>query len=76
NAHHFIDGFDGRPEAEARAFLAAHPDLYHLQDGRARLKLVQGQLALGSLETPGFGSGVSPVLDGTAPMLKAAWPRP
>ncbi|MBP7565064.1 MAG: mandelate racemase [Burkholderiaceae bacterium] len=74
NAHHFIDGFDGRPPAEAREFLAAHPDLYQDTQGPVRLRLMQGQLALDSLAAPGFGSGVSPQLDSTAAMPAAAWP--
>ncbi|MBN9409654.1 MAG: mandelate racemase [Burkholderiales bacterium] len=74
NAHHFIDGFDGRPRAEAREFMTAHPDLYEDTQGPVRLRLMQGQLALGSLATPGFGSGVSPQLDSTAAMPAAAWP--
>ena len=28
NGHHFIDGFDGRPKAEAVRFMEAHPTLY------------------------------------------------
>ncbi len=74
NGHHFIDGFDGRPESEARAFLHAHPDLYHEQDGKVRLRIEAGRLALGSLECPGFGSAVVPDLASMAPMPKADWP--
>lgn len=74
NAHHFIDGFNGRPQAEAQAYLAAHPDLYHLQDGRVRLRIEDGQLALGSLAGIGFGSAVDPDLRETAAMPRAAWP--
>ncbi len=76
NAHHFIDGFGGRPEAEARAYQAAHPDLYGVEGGRVRLRIAVGQLAIGSLDTPGFGSGVDPVLTATDPMPAAAWPLP
>jgi hypothetical protein len=47
NAHHFIDGFGGRPEAEARAHLAAHPDLYAERGGRVRMKIEDGRLAIG-----------------------------
>lgn len=74
NAHHFIDGFDRRPVAEAEALLRAHPDLYHRQDGRVRLRVVDGRIALGSMEVPGFGTSVSPVLDGAAVMPGADWP--
>jgi len=73
NAHHFIDGFDGRPEAEADHCLRAHPDLYHRQDWRVRLRIADGMLAIGSLSAPGFGSAVVPVLADTAPMPPSAW---
>jgi hypothetical protein len=74
NAHHFIDGFNGRPVAEAQAYRAAHPDLYHLQDGRVRLRIERGHLALGSLACMGFGSSVDPQLAGTGSMPRADWP--
>ena len=74
NAHHFIDGFGARPDAEARAFLRAHPDLYHEQDGRVRLRLHDGRLALGSLQCAGFGTTVTPELANTPRMPPAAWP--
>jgi hypothetical protein len=75
NGHHFIDGFAGRPEAETRAFLRAHPDLYHLQDGRVRLRVQNGLLHIASLDTPGFGTSVVPDLSTTAAMPAAQWPR-
>ena len=74
NAHHFIDGFGQRPAGEAAAFLEAHPDLYHAQDGRVRLRIRDGQLAIGSLQCPGFGSSVDPDLSRTPPMPPADWP--
>lgn len=76
NAHHFIDGFGGRPESEARAFLAAHPDLYHEQNGRVRLKLRDGKFDVGSLDCVGFGSVALPDIDATEPMPAAEWPAP
>jgi hypothetical protein len=74
NAHHFIDGFGARPAAEARAFLHAHPDLYREQDGRVRLRIERGELALGSLQCPGFASAVAPDLSHTPRMPRAEWP--
>ena len=74
NGHHFIDGFAGRPEAEAEAFLAAHPDLYEKRNGHVRLSIRAGKLDLRSLECAGFGSAVVPDLSTTSPMLKADWP--
>jgi len=74
NGHHFIDGFGDRPIAEADAYLEAHPDLYHRQDGRVRLSIRAGRLALDSLDCKGFGSAVVPDLSTTAEMLRADWP--
>lgn len=74
NAHHFIDGFGGRPEAEARAFLAAHPDLYHDQDGRVRLRIDDGYFQIGSIQVPGFGASIAPDFDAAEPMPPAVWP--
>lgn len=74
NAHHFIDGFDGRPQDEAEAFLAAHPDLYHEQNGRIRLNVREGEVHIGSLLGRGFGTALSPDVAALEPMPKAIWP--
>jgi len=74
NGHHFIDGFAGRSEREADAFLEAHPDLYHRDRGRVRLKIERGDLHLGSLDVPGFGTSVLPDLAGAQPMPASRWP--
>jgi hypothetical protein len=74
NAHHFIDGFGDRPEAEAESFLEAHGDLYHRQAGRVRLHIRDGEVQAGSLSAPGFGTSLSPVLDALEPMPRAEWP--
>jgi L-alanine-DL-glutamate epimerase-like enolase superfamily enzyme len=65
NGHHYVDGMTGAPRAEEDAFLSAHPDLYHrAPNGRVRLTIRDGTIALGSLDTPGLG--VSPMPDFTA----------
>ena len=74
NGHHFIDGFAGRPEGEAATFLAAHPDLYHEQSGRVRMRIVEGEVAIGSLACPGFASAAFPNVEAMEPMKKADWP--
>jgi L-alanine-DL-glutamate epimerase-like enolase superfamily enzyme len=74
NGHHFIDGFAGRPKAEAEAFLQAHPDLYEEHQGHVRLAIHAGRLQLDSLDCKGFGSVVVPDLSSTAGMPAAAWP--
>ncbi|WP_424812020.1 mandelate racemase [Roseococcus sp. YIM B11640] len=60
NGHHFIDGFNGRPKAEAVRFMEAHPDLYADTSRGPRLAIREGMLSIGSLATPGFGTSVMP----------------
>ena len=69
NAHHFIDGMSFAPEAEQKAFVAAHPDLYEKSDGKpARLKVRGGKLVLGSLDGPGFAVGAEMDFKSMKPM--------
>ena len=73
NAHHFIDGMSFAPEAEQKAFVAAHPDLYEKQDGKpARLKARGGKLALGSLGVAGFAVGADMEFSSMKPMASDA----
>ncbi len=65
NGHHYVDGFADTPPAEARAFLAAHPDLYEERDGVIRLALHGGSLKIKSLAQTGFASGVHPAAIGS-----------
>jgi L-alanine-DL-glutamate epimerase-like enolase superfamily enzyme len=60
NGHHYVDGFAGTPDAEAQAFLAAHPDLYVVSNGKVRLAIHDGGLLTGSLTAPGFAASVHP----------------
>ncbi|WP_213736533.1 hypothetical protein [Bradyrhizobium sp. dw_411] len=60
NGHHYVDGFAETPAAEARAFLAAHPDLYASDGNIIRLSIHDGDLLTVSLTAPGFASGVHP----------------
>jgi hypothetical protein len=79
NGHHFIDGFNARPAHEADAFLKAHPDLYHRENGKVRLRIENGALALGSLACPGFAVGAMPDFSAMETMPASAWrapPRP
>lgn len=75
NGHHFIDGFSGRPKAEAYAFLEAHPGLYADTAHGPRLAIRDGMLDIGSLETPGLGATLEPDFTAMTPMPKAAWPN-
>lgn len=76
NGHHFIDGFNGRPKAEAVRFMEAHPDLYADTPRGPRLAIREGMLELGSLAVPGFGSAELPDVSAMQAMEKAAWPPP
>ena len=61
NGHHYVDGFGPAPEAEARAFAAAHPDLYGVTDGSAALDVSRGALpAAALLSAPGFARRAEP----------------
>jgi hypothetical protein len=60
NGHHYVNGMAGLPEAEQSAFLAAHPDLYERSQGAVRVRIARGELAIGSLDCPGFASGALP----------------
>jgi len=73
NAHHFIDGFGGRPESEVRGHLTAHPDLYAEHGGHVRLCIADGKLSIGSLECSGFASAVPPHLEAIEPMPESKW---
>lgn len=68
NGHHYVDGFGDTPAAEARAFLAAHPDLYVHDGNRVRLSIHDGDLLTGSLTAPGFATGVHPVWSAMSPL--------
>lgn len=61
NGHHYVDGMAGASEAEQTAFLAAHPDLYGRRDGRVRLAIRDGAVALGTIaHAPGLGVAATP----------------
>lgn len=74
NGHHFVDGFAGRPKAEAVRFMEAHPDLYADTARGPRLAIREGALEIGSLDTPGLGATIEPDLAAMEPMPKAVWP--
>ncbi|MDK4713421.1 mandelate racemase [Rhizobium sp. CNPSo 4039] len=61
NGHHYVDGMAGAPEAEQAAFAEAHSDLYRVSNGRTRLRIEAGQLAISSvIGAVGLGSSVAP----------------
>ena len=60
NGHHYVNGMADLPAAEQDAFLLAHPDLYERSHGAVRLRIHEGQLAIGSLGEVGYASGAAP----------------
>ena len=72
NGHHYVDGMAALPQAEQRAFLAAHPDLYECSHGAVRLRIQGGGIALGTLDVPGFASAVLPDWDSMPALAPAA----
>lgn len=74
NGHHFVAGFAGRPKAEAVRFMEAHPDLYADTPRGPRLRIREGVLDLGSLDTPGLGATEEPDFTAMQDMPRAAWP--
>ncbi len=74
NGHHFVDGFNGRPKAEAYRFMEAHPTLYADTAHGPRLAIRDGMLEIGSLAVPGLGSTEEPDTAAMEAMPKAAWP--
>jgi hypothetical protein len=49
NGHHYVNGMADLSKGEQDAFLAAHPDLYERSYGAVRVKITNGELAIGSL---------------------------
>ncbi len=60
NGHHYHRGLGYLPEAQQRAALAAHGDLYGEESGVIGVRVRDGQVAIGSLQCEGFGFDVTP----------------
>jgi hypothetical protein len=57
NGHHYYLGLSLWPQEWQESTLAAHPDLYHRhRQGFACLQILQGRVALGSVNTAPFGT--------------------
>ncbi|MBW6398229.1 mandelate racemase [Roseomonas sp. HJA6] len=75
NGHHFVDGFSGRPKAEAVRFMESHPDLYADTPHGPRLAIREGMLDLGSvIDAVGLGATVEPDVAAMETMPAAVWP--
>lgn len=68
NGHHYVRGFGVATEAEAAAFLSAHPGLYERDALGIHLRINDGKLDLRSLHRPGFGRSATPIWDTLAPI--------
>jgi hypothetical protein len=60
NGHHYVNGMASLSKAEQDAFLAAHPDLYERSHGAVRVRIHNGDLAIGSLACNGYASAAMP----------------
>ena len=60
NGHHYVNGMAGLPEAEQKAFLDSHPDVYEKSHGSVRLRIKQGMISMSSLNCPGYASATLP----------------
>ena len=73
NGHHYVDGMAGAPEAEQRAFHAAHPRLYRFAEDRLRLAISAGAIDLSSFpRTSGLAVGATPDFPAMAPLYEPA----
>jgi hypothetical protein len=60
NGHHYVNGMADLPQGEQDAFLAAHSDLYERSHDAVRVKISNGNLAIGSLGCTGYASAAMP----------------
>jgi L-alanine-DL-glutamate epimerase-like enolase superfamily enzyme len=60
NGHHYVNGMSGLPQEEQQAFLRSHEDLYEHSHGAVRVRIVNGELQIRSLNVPGYASAVLP----------------
>lgn len=75
NGHHFAGGMGQAPDAEQAAYATAHPDLYHSDRGKTRLRLAGGSIALASVfAAPGLGCSLAPEPDALLPLQETARP--
>ncbi len=69
NGHHYVNGMAALGAAEQQAFAEAHADLYERSHGAVRLRIRDGELAIGSLHRgAGFASGAAPDWQALRPM--------
>jgi len=57
NGHHYVNGLMAAPALEQKNLLRSHATLYEHSFDAVRLRIKGGQIALSSLDCPGFGTG-------------------
>lgn len=67
NSHHYFAGLGHLSQRERDAALIAHPDLYALDSGVARLNTHTGYLSTRSTQGKGFGTSLVPDMDAMTP---------
>ncbi len=60
NGHHYVNGMSDLPEPEQEAFLKAHGDVYERSHGTVRVRIANGNVAIGSLDCAGYASAAMP----------------
>jgi L-alanine-DL-glutamate epimerase-like enolase superfamily enzyme len=71
NGHHYIRGLDHLSQSERAHCLARHGDLYRAEGDSAFMAIDQGQIEIGSLQTPGLGVGGAVDVEALTPL--ASW---
>ena len=68
NGHHYVDGMQGASADEMDRFASAHPGLYQRDRTGLHLRIVNGQIATGSLANTGYASGTLPDFHAMRPL--------
>ena len=68
NGHHYVRGLAHCSPRERAAAVRGHPDLYAGDETEAYLRIEDGRLRVGSLDTPGYGGAFEPDLDAMVPL--------
>ena len=71
NGHHYFRGLGHLTEAEKSDALAHHVDLYEYRDHEVFLRILDGDIDIASLQTPGMGFAALPDMDAMTP--PGAW---
>tara|TARA_R110002096_G_scaffold116491_1_gene252316 strand:- start:229 stop:1752 length:1524 start_codon:yes stop_codon:yes gene_type:complete len=73
NGHHYGFGLSHLTQEEKDRVLKNHPDLYNRRGNEVFLKIQNGEVETGSLQTPGFGGSTQPDWDELTPLDDWSW---